>query len=259
MLKLSTHNGIFHADEVTAIALLKIFKTPTIKITRVPHSTKDFNIFDMVIDISKKFDGKKFFDHHQYKGGKSSAGLIWEYLGVEKEYEDISKLIDMVDKQDTGIKKAKPFEYPNLIKCFNTQEIYSTQQDEAFLRAVEFAMVTLNSLKRVQEEKQKAKEIVKNSFLFNNNSNILELESFTAYWQTSVSESMPHIKAVVWKDEEQNNYKIKTVSKKDIFLPQNTKMEFVHSAGFFAVAKDEASMVKYVDKIKDFKNGKSFD
>ena len=111
MKKIATHNKIFHADEVTAIALLKLFTDDEYQIERVDHDTTDFNSFDMVIDIGKKFDGVKYFDHHQYKGGKSSAGLIWSYLGFEDEYPKISKLIDLIDRNDVGLEKAKEFEY----------------------------------------------------------------------------------------------------------------------------------------------------
>ena len=75
---IATHNKMFHADEVTAIALLQVFKDFEIEVERICHDSKDFSKYDFVIDISKTFDGKKYFDHHQYKGGKSSAGLIWD-------------------------------------------------------------------------------------------------------------------------------------------------------------------------------------
>jgi uncharacterized UPF0160 family protein len=37
MLHIATHNKIFHADEVTAIALLKVFTTHTLDIHRIDH------------------------------------------------------------------------------------------------------------------------------------------------------------------------------------------------------------------------------
>jgi len=245
MLHIATHNGVFHADEVTAIALLKVFIESELQVTRVPHNQQNFDSFDMVIDIGKRLDKKRYFDHHQYKGGKSSAGLIWEYIGLEKEYKDISKLVKIIDEQDTGVKKAQPFEYPNLIKCFNQSDIYSQKQEEAFFQAVEFAVVTFSSLKRVAQERKKAKEIVKNSFMFEGSTTVLELAEFTPHWQAYVEENIPHIKAVVWEDEVQQKYKIKTTSK-HIILPQSKKMEFVHSAGFFGVAKSREDMLQYV-------------
>ena len=254
-LKVATHNGIFHADEITAIALLNIFLDDDIKVTRIEHNHNDFKLFDMVVDIGQKLDGKKYFDHHQYKGGKSSAGLIWQYLGLEKKYPKISKLIKIVDDNDTGVKKAQEFEYPNLLKCFNHKDIYSDEQDEAFGKAVEFAMVTLTSMKINQEEIVKAKDIVANSYMFDGNPAILELESFTPHWGYYVNaQTMPHIKAVVWEDH--GKWKIKLTPKRagsfeinGKILPQSDIMEFVHSAGFFAVADSEESMIQYLKNI----------
>ena len=64
-LNIATHNKIFHADEVTAVALLRLFTEDEIIVHRIDHDTEDFTPYDMVIDISKQFDGDKYFDHHQ--------------------------------------------------------------------------------------------------------------------------------------------------------------------------------------------------
>jgi len=108
-----THNGVFHADEVLAIALIKTFaftkdtntNTKIIR-TRDPKVIITANI---VIDVGgvyksdsshqyggdymsmvfyQKFDFKGRFDHHQFSQndenfGKSSAGLVWEELTSE--------------------------------------------------------------------------------------------------------------------------------------------------------------------------------
>ncbi|MEA3512991.1 MAG: MYG1 family protein [Campylobacterota bacterium] len=252
--QIATHNKIFHADEVTAIALLKIFTEDEIVVHRVDHDIDDFTKYDMVIDIGKKFDGVKHFDHHQYKGGKSSAGLIWEYLGFEDEYPKISKLIKLVDDNDVGIAKAKPFEYSSLLKCYNTSKITSKEQDEAFTRAVKFAMTVLNSMADLEEELQAVQNIVAESFVFNNNPKILELNRFTPHWTTYINgELAPQIKAVVWEDEEEKNYKVKIPPKylgsfelNGKALVQDSSMEFVHSSGHFAIAKDEDTMKQFL-------------
>jgi len=258
IIKIATHNKIFHADEVTAIALLKIFTEDEIVVTRVDHDTTDFSLFDMVVDIGKKFDEKKYFDHHQYKGGKSSAGLIWEYLGFEDEYPKISKLIKLVDDNDVGIAKAKPFEYSSLLKCFNGRDIYSKDQDTQFEKAVEFAMTVLNSMADMQEQMGEAKNIVRDSFIFNNNPKILELSAFTPHWGSFINgELTPNIKAVVWEDEDEKKWKVKIPSTRlgsyDLngkTLVSDDSMEFIHSAGHFAIAKDEETMKKFLVKQK---------
>jgi len=252
-----THNKTFHADEVAAVALLKVFTNENIIVNRVDHNTTDFSNCDMVVDIGKKFDGIKYFDHHQYKGGKSSAGLIWDYLNLNDKYPKISKLIDLIDKNDTGIEKAKPFEFSSLIKCFNSSNLNSKLQDEQFNKAVEFAITIITSLKNMQEDLINAKKIVKNSFNFDSNPNIVELEEFTPHWTTYINgNTMPNIKAVVWEDIEEGTWKVKVPSKRlgsfelnGKAFKQNNEMVFVHSAGHFAIAKDEKHMKKFLKRI----------
>ena len=256
-LKIATHNGIFHADEVTAIALLKLFGNDEISLTRLKHETKDFSSFDMVIDIGKRYDGKKYFDHHQYKGGKSSAGLIWEYLGEEENYPSISKLIKMVDENDVGITKAKPFEYSSLITHFNNHDnIYEDKQEDCFNKAVEFAYTILSSLKQNEEGLKEAQSIVNNSFYFEGNRKIIELEQYIRFWSRYINgQTMPDIKAVVWEDEEDGKWKVKIPSKKPGSfelaakpLKSDNSMEFVHESGFFGIAKDKDILLSYLQK-----------
>jgi len=254
-LDVATHNKIFHADEVTAIALLKIFTDDEIVVTRVNHNTNDFSKFTMVIDIGKHFDGKKYLDHHQNRGGKSSAGLIWDYLGVQNTYPKISKLVQIVDENDVGTVKAKPFEYSSLIKCFNHSDIYAKEQDIQFEKAVAFAMTVLNSMKNQVQAVLEANTTVKNSFMFHNNPSIIKLSSFTPHWSTYINgKTTPHIKAVVWQDLHDNNWKVQIPPKRlgsfelnAKALKQDDSMEFVHSSGYFAVAKDEESMRKFIN------------
>jgi uncharacterized UPF0160 family protein len=253
---IATHNKIFHADEVTAVALLEIFTDYEIEVERVEHDCKDFSKYDFVIDISKKYDGIKYFDHHQFKGGKSSAGLIWEYLDLSDEYPKISKLIDLVDRNDVGIEKAKPFEFSSLIKCYNTRNLLSEEQNQQFYRAVDFAKNVILSMKDMEEGMIKAKDIINSSFSFNHNPKIIELSEFTPYWTSYINgTTMPFIKAVVWEDEDDNTWKVKVPSKtvgsfelNGKALKQDNNMEFVHSSGHFAIAKDELTMIKYLSK-----------
>ena len=252
----ATHNKLFHADEVTAIALLEIFMDFEIIVKRINHDTQDFLEYDFVIDIGKKFDGIKYFDHHQFKGGKSSAGLIWDYIGQSKKYPKISKLIELVDKNDVGIEKSKEFEYSSLIKCYNSKDLISQNQDIQFMKAIDFAKTVLLSMKEMDEEIIKAKQIIANSFNFYNNPEILELSEFTPYWTTYINGTiMPHIKAVVWEDKLDNTWKVRIPPLKlgsfDLNgkkLKADTTMDFIHNSGHFAIARNETIMKKYLDK-----------
>jgi uncharacterized UPF0160 family protein len=78
-----THDGSFHADEVTACALLLLFdQIDRDKIFRSRDAEK-LKTCEFVCDVGGIYDVEtKRFDHHQseYKGNLSSAGMIWEYL-----------------------------------------------------------------------------------------------------------------------------------------------------------------------------------
>jgi uncharacterized UPF0160 family protein len=99
MLKsFGTHDGSFHADEVTACALLLFFKLiDRDKIVR----TRDIKLLgqsEFVCDVGGIYDPKKKrFDHHQvdYQGPLSSAGMVLQYL------------------QETGKIDAKVYDYLN--------------------------------------------------------------------------------------------------------------------------------------------------
>lgn len=256
ILKIATHNKTMHADEVSAIALLKVFRDDKIVVHRVNHDTTDFTKYDMVIDIGKKFDGKKYFDHHQYKGGKSSAGLIWNFIGKSKEYPKISKLIKLIDDNDVGIQKAKQFEFSSLIKCFNSQSLNNDLQKIQFDKAVEFTQTVFASMKDMQDGYLDAQDIVKNSYMFDGNQSILELETFTPYWSSCINgDKTPHIKAVVWEDSDENDWKVKIPPKRPGSFELNVKafsiddsMKFVHSSGHFAIARDKEIMRKFLKR-----------
>ncbi len=108
---IGTHDGSFHADEVTACALLICFGlADRDKIVR----TRDQKVLDeceFVCDVGGLYDpAKKHFDHHQseYTGELSSAGMILLYLKEQRiidqpTYDFFNRsLIYGVDANDNG-------------------------------------------------------------------------------------------------------------------------------------------------------------
>ena len=106
-----THDGTFHADEVTACALLLLFdKIDKDKIVRSRDLTLLENC-EYVCDVGGIYDPTlKRFDHHQsnYRGSMSSAGMILKYLSDQaiitpKLYQYLNRsLILGVDAIDNG-------------------------------------------------------------------------------------------------------------------------------------------------------------
>jgi uncharacterized UPF0160 family protein len=90
-LIVGTHNGTFHADEVMACAILSYIAIARGDVMRVIRTRKKELLegADILVDVGEKYDGEKYFDHHQRvgAGGRpngirySSAGLVWKRFG----------------------------------------------------------------------------------------------------------------------------------------------------------------------------------
>lgn len=149
---LGTHDGSFHADEVTACALLLLFNLiDQDKIIR----TRDIDLLmrcEFVCDVGGVYDPKeKLFDHHQvdYQGPMSSAGMILRYLEEsdvithkEKEFLDRTIIIG-VDAHDNGreLHESGVSTYSHVISNFNPvdHDADPKAQDAAFFHALAFA------------------------------------------------------------------------------------------------------------------------
>jgi uncharacterized UPF0160 family protein len=168
-----THDGTFHADEVTACALLLLYDLiDRDKICRTRDKNK-LDISDFVCDVGGFYEPeKRLFDHHQadYQGGLSSAGMILKYLREEeiitqKEYDFFNNtLITGIDAIDNGrVSPVKGFcTFSNVISNFVPVEYTCTpsMQDEAFFEALDFVVVYLTRLKSRFHYHQKCEEIV---------------------------------------------------------------------------------------------------
>lgn len=177
-----THDGIFHADEVFAIAILQWGYEHAFNVIR----TRDpitVNSVDIAIDVGGTYDpDKNRYDHHQKEGAGerengvpySSCGLIWkEYgimalrcLGVNHERirkvwdlvdEGIIQAIDVVDCSGMKIYKDSPspiYTISQVISSFNTPFVV---QDDAFKKAMDFAkQILLNEIRSAEERASSA-------------------------------------------------------------------------------------------------------
>lgn len=154
-----THDGSFHADEVTACALLivtNLIDEDKIVRTRDPEILKKCAF---VCDVGGIYDpNQKLFDHHQadYKGPLSSAGMILLYLKdshllAEEEYYMLNHaLIIGVDAHDNGLEPQAPgvCTYSQLISNYMPIDHDSSDKelDKAFKEALHFAVGHLKRL-----------------------------------------------------------------------------------------------------------------
>lgn len=156
-----THDGSFHADEVTACALLILFDLVDRQgITRTRDPQKLMQC-EYVCDVGGIYHPQeKLFDHHQvdYHGDHSSAGLILEYLRdigkvTMREYEFLrGSLVLGVDAHDNG-RAPQQFGYcmfSHVISNFVPIEYDASDEvmEAAFHQALEFTIGHLDRMWR---------------------------------------------------------------------------------------------------------------
>ena len=180
-LRLITHSGSFHTDDIFATAALSMLlarkgekESKSFEIIR----TRDEEVIktgDYVFDVGGVYDeSKNLFDHHQVGGaGKrpngieySSFGLVWKKFGKELAGGEaaaklgVKILVAPIDAHDNGFDL---FEKKGDISPFFIQDMFFFMQptwreldtmtyDEVFLRAVEIAKgILLRNIIKAQD------------------------------------------------------------------------------------------------------------
>lgn len=167
------HDGTFHADEVTACALLSIHnlidKDKIIR-TRDPDRLA---CCEYVCDVGGVYDPDfKLFDHHQaaYTGDLSSAGMVLLYLKnsglfTQDEFELFNdSLIRGVDAHDNGKAPQDPgyCTFSHVIANFTpiSYEVSEEEQTKAFFEALNFTIGHLRRLWDRYRYNTKCRELV---------------------------------------------------------------------------------------------------
>lgn len=169
-LKLVTHDGSFHSDDIFAAATLSIYLDNLGKRFQIIR-TRDQEIInsgDYVFDVGGIYDEKNNrFDHHQVGGAGrrilstsegqetieyASFGLVWKKFGVEisgsKEVFDTvdRRLVVPVDAFDNGIDLYKnnfenlsPYTINDVMSIFSKTALEDANKDEQFMKALVWA------------------------------------------------------------------------------------------------------------------------
>lgn len=168
-----THDGTFHADEVSACALLILFDLAERKKIIRTREPGVLATCDFVCDVGGFYDpAKRLFDHHQheYTGTLSSAGMVLLYLKDQNlinshEYDFFNySLIAGVDAHDNGRDPQIPglCTYSHVISNFTpiTYDVGPESQDKAFFEALDFALLHLSHLHKRYQYMQSCRQQV---------------------------------------------------------------------------------------------------
>jgi uncharacterized UPF0160 family protein len=158
-MKILTHNGRFHADDIFAVATLLLLN-PGAEVVR-SRDPEQIKTADIVVDTGFIYDPSlKRFDHHQPEGaGKrgngipyASFGLVWKEFGPELAGVEGGVIVDEklgipIDAHDNGFSLTEP-KFPE-IKEYTISDFFYSYLDvdevneenlyKAFMSGVEIA------------------------------------------------------------------------------------------------------------------------
>lgn len=206
-MKLVTHAGSFHLDDLFAVATIKLLHDD-IDIVR-SRDPKDLEGAHFVIDVGDIYDPKTGrFDHHQ-KGGAgvrengvpyASFGLVWKEFG-EQVCNNDPRVADLVDKKmvqpidaaDNGYnmyretkKGLSPYLLDNAFKALTPTWRDKETVDETFFNLLPLAQqILIREIKKAQYFFEDT-EIVKQSYKDAEDKRIIVLEHPMA-WKSVIS------------------------------------------------------------------------
>jgi len=193
-MKIVTHNGHFHADELLAVAAL-LLKFPDATVVR-SRDEEEIEAADVAVDVGHIYDPSAMrFDHHQPEGAGhhpnsipyASFGLVWkefgaELAGGEEEARVIEeKLVIPIDALDNGVNISslifgdiKEYSLGDYFESFAYGNKTLEESDRAFLSALPLAsdlikrevemskkiVVGIKEVKQIYEESDNKKIIV---------------------------------------------------------------------------------------------------
>ena len=219
-MRVATHPGNFHADDVFAVAVLALVHGP-LDIVR----TRDVALMaaaDVRVDIGGRSNPEAGdFDHHQRGGAGERAngiryasfGLVWTHCGAglagsEEAAEAIDeRLVQGVDANDTGqtisqalVDSIRPMTVSGVIGAMNPvwdEELTPAQEDERFREAVALARTILERELSGARAYRRALELVRAAISRADDPRIVELDRKLP-WHETVVTSAPEALFVVY-------------------------------------------------------------
>lgn len=182
-----THDGKFHADEVSACVFLSMFSLIDLSKVVRTRDPERLQTCEYVCDVGGVYNpSQKKFDHHQpdYQGNLASAGMVWNYLLdiglVSSELHEFiyQKAVYGIDGFDNGKigHTENLLTFSHIIEGFSPlhSSITAKEWDIAFFQAVEFAQGVFQRLFAKFDYLQGAKSAIQLSMQTNQPFLVLE-------------------------------------------------------------------------------------
>jgi len=242
IITIGTHDGTFHTDDVLAIALLKHYYESTHEVVIVRTRDKELlNTCDILVDVGLKYDGVKYFDHHQDPSLKCSASLIWKFI-AEKEYsfefQYVNRFVlDAVSDIDTNYDNVEALRGP-MDSYYNITALISDMNylpSKEFDSAVEIGKLFWKAILYKCQQLIVERKIILDGIKDDGN-------NFTL-WLSKGMNIKPHlelleqmgIRYIIHPHYNPAKYCLKTINSAKYPLPDFSIVEFFHSGKFLAI------------------------
>ncbi len=217
-IKIVTHNGRFHADDVFAVATLELFleksgNTKRIEIART-RDTEIINTGDFVVDVGGIHEPENNkFDHHQEGGAGmrennipyAAFGLVWKKFGVQVAGSEAlaealeKKMAVPLDALDNGIsisdslfKDIRSYSFSDFLwSYYPTWKEDQSEMDKAFLEVVRLSKDVLKrEIKHIQA-RQEAQSLVQAAYDAAQDKRIIILDKYYPWTETIIKYPEP--------------------------------------------------------------------
>ncbi len=226
-----THNDRFHADDVFAMATLRILFGE--KIQKVIRTRDEFIIrdADIVFDVGGIYDPDlNRFDHHQIKSvGErenkipyAAFGLVWKKWGAEIcKSQDVANLVEKkivqpIDAGDNGfsfydykISNVKEYVMDSICGAFGSTWKEENNYDETFFEIVDIAEKILRREIKIAQDKNDAIPFVEEAYLKSEDKRIIVLENYYP-WHDTLSK-YEEILFVIFPSKDKDLWRINAV------------------------------------------------
>jgi hypothetical protein len=235
--KVITHDGIFHADDVMAVALMQEFIDHKIQVERTRNiSIDDYNNPDVwIVDVGGKFDRvNNNYDHHQDNTLPAACMLVLTELvnlgriSIDMQEELFDAVYEISDIDCHGPMDKNGFQFNTLIKSFNAIE-------DGFKKAVWVCRNYIQSCKENVANAARSREIWDDGEVI---STTRVCKSFPIHWKRYEEQMfLVYPQAGKWN----------LITRDSNYAPivdSHLKAEFVHANRFIAVFNNRADAIQ---------------
>ena len=265
-LKIVTHDGTFHSDEIFSIGLLLAFELKKGQAVQIVRSRDEVFLKEhrsmadiFILDIGGDYNAElRNFDHHQdddYFKDKAAVRLIFDYLLATKKMETIiathlwENLIKLINQWDLGQEQKFVNYYhrplPSLISSYNRTTEDISEENIQFEKALRFGLEIIENEIFSHQQYQDAKR----TFLQhrNINSHTVIFETFNPK-HSSFLKQYRNIRYYIYPYK--GNWAVAAVNSKKHPLPDCSYCEhlvFSHKNHFLTVFDTKEAAIQFME------------